>query len=1133
MKALLLDHRKATAAVGMLMAYLVGTLLNRHPALMFVIALAVGLVIAFLLDLWAGEVRLPWSASRRAQRATFETQQSVKQIWGAIRDTRGAPLPLILVIGRQGVGKTSVVRHLAGEREAKEEWHLERFCSLWRIPDLCWLFEVRHGLDEQHASGRIVRELLAGSPSVERKGVIAGIVLVETPGDLRESAQQVTADLRRMLIADSTVEGTAIPVWIVLTQCDRLLGGEEMFQVLETQSKQRPDSQAQLGFWLQPAESIKDALDRFREEVGTLVTEYCEAPTWQLGERQEALEFAFQLFQLSNSLNVWVDRLVRGEHREDPTIFLTGVFFGAGRVSADEEGKGAGPKTATRVDLVESPISVDRAIDVEWTPVGGGFGLGRPFRKFVEVVASRRAPDWVAEVVERHSWMPVFAVIVACVLALGAWSGHQGLLDELRTGWNQAQREARGREVEALKSIKRTEALRPSVELALRHLEGERTGLRRIYHRSPETFELARQMYVAAFRDAVGDRLVAWAASTIPVCTTSTPECVHAQNLYRLLTVSDEGDSESGTFHDNVRLVTEQWVADLARAGFRPEDGTEDVLEANVELLVHLLEKSKVGLARQDPRLISASTSVRVAPNRGALAVDDALSTARRRVESACGVEGVSLESPWLRAPGSPPALYTTCAWRRETSALLSTAMRGVDRLRVRGGVAGWSESAVPNQCTLVEREYASRHVAAWVAFLNAARVVAPRTLDESIQMLSSLSAESTEHHAPFRTLLQYVLQNGEPRSDPPRARVWFNPTTWFGSSTELPCVRGTEAEIQRQFAPVRRLLAAGEGGDRLGQYHHDLEGVQEALRSSVGAPANEARVTEALARAESRLAGYLGDVDSACARALRTLLTQPLDHVRTRSRATFLEEMDRGWCRGVVAVHDENLSGMDPATAGAREFEAMNRFFARDGVLWRFVELRLQGYVEQGAAGYQIASNPAARSTIAPSLQAYLTAVEPLRRAYGAGGSSPRIAFAAQLLPDQVDVDLSVDGQLVSTRGQSSITWPGTGFPLGALVRRHGELADETLLERAGPWGWIKLLMEGQRSPRSGNNQFEVTWALRDGTPLRARLRVTEGAEALLGREYALGVPGLFHLPDLPRSITQQRHPCPRARHA
>ncbi|MFO0647712.1 MAG: type VI secretion protein IcmF/TssM N-terminal domain-containing protein [Polyangiales bacterium] len=531
-------------AAVVLVVFLIGFFANVHPAGMSLIALVAAALVAMGLDIWAGDLRWPWASQRRrGPKATGDTRNSVSEIWQTILDhpKHARPLPLVLVIGRHEVGKTAAIRHLAGEREPRDHWHLESSCTLWLISDLCWVLEAQHVLDVQHPSGRITRELLAGSPSCERRGRIAGVILVENVADLRDKAQQITADLRQLVISETDAEDDDVPISIFLTRCDMLLGGDETFRALEPISRSNTIEQRQLGFWMQDDETIQSALDRFREEVGATITEFLESPTTEIGDRQEALEFTVQLFQVASTLNGWISRLTSGVHPSDPKVKLSGVFFGCGRFTSDEGRSspfGRESKTgATRVDLVESPVSLGHDLEVEWQPFGAGFGFGRPFRKFLEITSSRRPPDWFSEVVDRHSWAPIFVGLVAFALSLGVGGPASLARRVARCAEPGLSSPSPAGPSSPSSTDPASSTCRSAVAHALEHYQGQRSGLRVIYHEPRAAFEIAHQMYVTTFRSAVGDRLAEHAAETLRSCDPRARLCERL-NLYMLLTRS-------------------------------------------------------------------------------------------------------------------------------------------------------------------------------------------------------------------------------------------------------------------------------------------------------------------------------------------------------------------------------------------------------------------------------------------------------------------------------------------------------------------------------------------------------------------------------------------------------------------
>lgn len=1160
-------HRRLTAGLVMCVIFAVGAFSNVYPMVMTPLVTLGALACAMLIDWQNNDLHVLRRGKGGVRSHAADVVAAADVIWKTIRASEAERrLPVVLLVGREGVGKSAIVQEIAGERSAKMLQVHDEY-ALWHIPALSWILEIRGAVGSGFGA-QLFDELVRGSPSVEVPGVVAGVILAEDVAAVTNSEGRITADLRKRVLAlkQERVDFDNISFLVLVTQCDRLFGFDEVFESLARRSDQLP---GQLGAWRKPTESINDTLDRFRELVVRIVLDRLDQTSPAAKDIYDVLEFANQAYTLAQHTPGWLNSLMAGRYATDERIEVEGLFFGHGPWDGSGGSNASGHRdefpgpvsnspTFQRLDLA-APITPKGEAHGKWTPRRSGFGFGGPFREFLQRISHRRGPARFQEFLVRFGWIPVASFLLGAFLTMASFLGEVALLKDLAGANQETAREiARERAIQNTTSppevknalrlqsrVRQVGVQREVVEQVMSHHGGVRTGLRRVYYNLPALMSTAHRMYVLNFRRTFGDALLRLAEGRDAFCRAGdgrvTPQqCMMDHQLIELLAVSPTNSAESrrsANHAQSVLVLMTAWSALLSAHGVHPRESMTETIRLNSELLVSLLEYSTQNLRQTDVALESSPIDRRLTPQEAAL--ETALSSPD--VRSAVRECGAPLPLPdVLRASSLPPVEFSTCVWSRALRARLITESSVVMDELVRRHAARLSND---ENCRLIGLAYARRHLSAWNLFLSGVEVRHVANEDGARRLLEEMYPDSDVAPAPLRHLFRYVKAQAlhgppSPRPGAPNLLDRFRRSR-HPSIDHAACLDGASTEVRTGLTPLLSLFQTEPGTrEPLADYHDHLRRILNAMNAHAAAAGQPDSTDGELATTVTLIPGYVGASNSALRQTISRLLRSPLELVSQQVARSRVAELEREWCEGVVRPYDRTLAGRSTLGNTPPDLAVFAQFYGDSGTLWRFVDTRLTSDLRLSPNGrdYQPVS-VFARANISPQFIRYLGTMQPLRTFSRASGAMWRMDTRARLVGGDADaaarvLHVEVDEARIDSDHETLVSWPASSLVQDRGARLCFTEGDVSVCpdREEGPWGWLRLLRRARISHRRGEPAFSAAWPARDNWPaVIINAQVIQGADVLFGAGYESDFPGLWRPPALPRSLCRGSVACAR----
>ncbi|WP_281647496.1 type VI secretion system membrane subunit TssM [Parendozoicomonas sp. Alg238-R29] len=170
-----------------------------------------------------------------------DVQEAIRSVFRLLKeraDSNPYQLPMYLMIGPQGAGKTlllksfGLVRMRTPQLELASEY-MEVWCSEHLLVVKIWgrLYEQMEGDSDIRLWERSMRQLLNERPRRCLNGVIATLPVTLLTSADQEQREQQAIFLRRRLRETGHIFGQKLPVYLIVTKCDRLAGFSGAFRM--------------------------------------------------------------------------------------------------------------------------------------------------------------------------------------------------------------------------------------------------------------------------------------------------------------------------------------------------------------------------------------------------------------------------------------------------------------------------------------------------------------------------------------------------------------------------------------------------------------------------------------------------------------------------------------------------------------------------------------------------------------------------------------------------------------------------------------------------------------------------------------------------------------------------------------
>jgi type VI secretion system protein ImpL len=1037
-------------------------------------------------------------------------------------------LPWYLVIGPSGSGKTTALAAsgLRFSLDASEGMEAggTRACR-WFFADRAVLLDTagRYVTDENADAWTALLDALRRSrPATPLNGVVLTVSVAALAGSPRVALDEQARQLRRRVDEIIGRLRVRVPVYLVLTQCDRLPGFVEFFEGLTPDERR-----AVWGRTFDPGddrpayERIADALsDMHADLIGRRIRRLRDAAPGAERRRVYAFPDAFQ--EAGGALRRFAAPLVLPNPYHERPVWR-GVYF----TSATQNGTaGATAGTADdpelALELRREPRSfflhdlLARVVVADRSLVRRTAETVRRSRLLQTGAAAALLALLVALVVGASSELvsaeeELGAVREAAVAAAGApWAAPEealGRVDRLRQateavadraaassfpGWGLRRGEA------VLEPARRVHRQSVRAFVAADPLRAVRAGLGEALGEARSGEALRREARAALYRDLKAYMLLTTHADRLADPVEQRFLAHHLATRSRV--VGGAGADARDEVFERVRVQVEAYAADLAAGRLAPFAADTAHIE-QVRTLVY-----------EPPSLDRLYERIR------------AEADAQLPPLSLTALIGERPASVFATRPAVPGA-FSREGWEAVVAPAIADETAGPDRV---DWVLGHQAEDLPAALQDGDRvaaglreRYFAEYAAAWMDFLQALRLRPFRSAGEAGRALGDFGS-------PFDSPLVSVLAAVDAQTafaDDATARVPADEAAAAGATAAgriaarrlgragRALTRWSEASgrpghpVARRFAWLHGLGAGGTEAPA-GPLDEALSALQDlgvTLETEAGTPAQAAALAAGAFGDGGAFGDALADVRSTLDRVDRrtraVLFEAPIRNAWVATLEAARRHVDARWQADVCRPFEVGLAGrfpVDPEAAADVPLATFEAFFApQEGAVARFRTRVLDPFLEPGELR--------SRTWEGAGLSLSPAGTQALRRAGRVGdvlfnGDVAQFAFDVQAEQPRADsgapppsqVYLDVHGHALaydmgSYRPWTPVAWPGAPEALVRVTTRDG---DRPPLRREGPWAWVRLLQAATSLQRRSATEYDVHWPVGAGLTARYRLR-------------------------------------------
>jgi type VI secretion system protein ImpL len=1047
---------------------------------------------------------------------------------GRTRGARAAraALPWYLVIGPSGSGKTTALAAsgLRFSLEASEGMEAggTRACR-WFFADHAVLLDTAGRYvtdDEADAWGALLAALRRSRPATPLNGVVLAISAADLIGNDRARLDECARQMRRRI--DEVVDRLAVrpPVYLVVTQCDRLPGFVEFFEGLTPDERRAVWGRTfDLGDDRPASARIADALsDMHAGLIGRRIRRLRDAAPGAERRRVYAFPDAFQA--AGAALRRFVGPLALPNPYHERPVWR-GVYF----TSAAQGGAG------------EAPAGADP---------GAALALRRGPRSFFlhdllarVVVADRSLVRPTADTVRRSRLLQAGAGVallaLLTALVVGASSELASAEEELASVREAAVAAAGAPWQAPDEALARVDRLRRTAEAVaeragaspfpgwgLRRGEAVLGPARRVHRQSVRAFVAADPLRVirGGLREAVGG-----GGAGEALRREARTALYRDLKAYMLLTTQADrlADPVEQRFLAH-HLATRAQVVRLT-----PPDARDDVFE-RVRVQVETYA-GDLGAGRLAP---FAADTAHVARVRTLVYEPPSLDRLYERIRAEAEAQLPALSLPALlggRAASAfatrpaVPGAFTREGWEAVVAPAIAEETAGPDRV---DWVLGHQAEDLPAALQDGDRvaaglreRYFAEYAAAWTDFLRALR---PRPFRSAGEAGRALAGFGSPFDSPLLGVLaavdeQTAFAEGAKAGGPAKQAAEAGAAAAervaarrLGRAGRALAQGGATPEppdhpVDRRFAWLHGLDAGRSGApaEALGGALAALRDLGVTLETEAGTPAQAA----ALAAAAFGNGGAFGDALADVRRALdrfdrRTravLFEAPIRNAWAATLEAARRHVDARWQAEVCRPFETGLAGrfpVDPSAATDVPLAAFEAVFApQQGAVARFRAGVLEPFLEPGTLrprtweGAGLPLSPAGTEALrrAGRIGDALFNGDVAQFAFDVQAEQPRADSAASP-PSQVYLDVhghALAYDMGSYRPWTPVGWPGAPEALVRVTTREG---DRPPLRRDGEWAWVRLLQAATSLQRRSATEYDVHWPVAAGLTARYRLR-------------------------------------------
>lgn len=1029
-----------------------------------------------------------------------------------------------------------------------------RRCDVWLANEAILLDTAgRWAVGEQDAEWFAVLDRL-----LKHRGARAldGLLLTIPVDDLLAATEAERASLGRHLRARIEAAsgrlGVAIPVYVVITKCDHLVGFSEAFASLDKRGRARP-----WGFTLGGASGAGSLEDHVRDELTGLAralrsrTAAALAAERRLEGRALAAELPAHFESTHEPLTALLAQMfVASVYGETPT--LRGVYF----TSATQSGRPLDRLLAgcLRASGIEPRPLPESALD----PCA--FFVHHLFSRVILPDAETAAPGTRAR--RRRALVHLSAgassATLASVLAIASafsWQGQRRAIDTVGGGVAALPRSTTIAAPEdfvplhdALGALRRRADEGSPWSMGLGLPPGPRLGARgRVRY-----LESLREHVLSPLLAAEASELEAWGAAfetdldREPVDGERARAHALLERQLRFCRPAEAAEPELDA-EGRARLahgLAQAWCGALGRPA--------RACEPHAALLLGMTDRSDRPRVPRHERAIHLGRLGLGRTSADHAALDALIDASAGRGYDLTLARMVGATAHALTSEQHVRAAFTRRGWEEVVRERIDAAADR-DRAWLLGAA---DEREAPASREALREAYLAAYVDEWRTFLSSVRVRPPRDATEALALLEDMTRGTPP---PIGRLLAAVDDNarleapGEGHAADGATGLLASLTTRLASArpeatrpAERAAPRG-EALVTRALEPYTRFAVREQGAPDdapLGAdvYADELALLRDALatyRDDAGAAgALETR----LVASRRRVDGLVAEQTPGARDFFEHVLRPPVEAAALTSSRAMASAVSGSFCAAVFTPFSASLAGRYPFAAHGDDaaLGEVGAFYRPGGTLWTHYDAALAAIAPRAGRRFALAArlDHGAGSPYSAQLTTFLARSQAITDGlFPPGASEPRIELDVRIHPSAgaASVRFFVGGATVDYHNGpetwTRVVWPGESPSTGARVEVQSARGLSERIAQDGEWGLFRLVeAAAQLDARPGERTHTARWHLPGhDVDVVVDLRPVRTECALFGGEAHPRALGLLRAPGVaaPRHIARGAAEC------
>lgn len=1025
-------------------------------------------------------------------------------------------LPWYLVLGPSGSGKSSFLRHSglqfplmstrarsadeAGQTDPVQLWCANEGVFLDLAGSLIadeeeWntcLKLIKHYRKDRAVNGLLLLVSLAGLSTMSHAAVDESARALRTR--LNQAMQQL---------------GVVCPVYLVFTQCDRILGFRETFSSLTGTERDQV-----WGVTFPSRTPVEQPAKRFDDEFSRLRNQLSARLPFRIGTAGNAEEaravavFPRQLETLQDTTVRFVDLLFQSSAFQESPL-LRGVYF----TSATEHGD----PIDSVLGSVASAAGVTTVIgpSIPQTSIPRSAFIKGLLTGIVTPDAALAAPTTAMD--RRHRVLLMSGLVGISLIALLVMGGlvrsygnNVDLADTLLTAEKQSLRMTFHDERRFAENVQLLNQFRgPVEELATHEEQGVPLRLRLGLYQGAELSPVSRDVFFHLFNTVYLDHTrtaIESAFKHFLVQPTSSDTARESDNYYALLKLylmlSEPTHVDQEYVRGKLQVLWDDLLA--SRYGADVPKELREAIHGQIGLYARLVDVNHLPFSTIDHNLVSR---VRLALQ--AIPLPHRYFSRMQREAPSITIPAFTPE-PYsidkavagqrqvvLTNALTVPALFTPEGWR-----ILLPIVR--DKVLKDAGQEAWvlnAEEVPPKEMeAAIERIYFDEYVRQWRRFVQGIRMLPAERLPDIVSRLEVLSRKNSQ----LLALLKDVDRHTRLVSVTNQAKgKLFNLLPGVQAS-EVPAQNNL---VQSTFESLHEFVApSGEAKEAaIDKYMAELGKAASVLivLAQAGAGDQDLKDPRELRQARLTTEVLLRQLEGEMRQDFHPILIQPFLLAQATANKGEVGDLNRAVKQDLSTLCLQTIAARYPFRKSDQPgsdltFTDLVAFFhPQSGAMWRFYQSKLKSSIQEENGRWVV---KASDMPIAPGFLETLRQADLISQGFfGKGTPEPRIAF--DLRPNGVpgvdEVRLHIDGRELRYRNEaeewSQFVWPGTPEMSGATLQviPSGSTQPKTL-HFDGRWGLFRLMDEAHVT-QVRPTEYTVEWTVpgRDGGPVTARFEL------------------------------------------